>query len=122
MTGVLGGIQGSLAESTAVDASRLALKTSHFSMLEAVALPLDFITARKGLIDRAHLSAGQTVLVQDGAGGVGSMAIQIARAFNATVFATDASARASVIEQLGRTPIDFAKMQVYRGPWLRRRV
>jgi NADPH2:quinone reductase len=81
-------------------------------MREAAALPLAFITAWEGLIDRAHLNAGQTVLVQGGAGGVGSMAIQIARAFDATVFATGSAASASVIEQFGATPIDYAKMQV----------
>jgi NADPH2:quinone reductase len=112
MTGGVGGVQGSLAEYAAVDASLIALKPSHFSMREAAALPLVFITAWEGLIDRAHLSADQTVLVQGGAGGVGSMAIQIARAFNATVFATGSAASAGVIEQLGATPIDYAKMQV----------
>jgi NADPH2:quinone reductase len=112
MTGGVGGVQGSLAEYAAVDADLLALKPSHFTMREAASLPLVFITAWEGLVDRAHMSAGQTVLVQGGAGGVGSIAIQIARAFNATVFATGAASRASVIEQLGATPIDHTKMQV----------
>jgi NADPH:quinone reductase len=112
MTGGVGGIQGSLAEYAAVDASLLALKPSHFSMREAASLPLVFITAWEGLVDRAHLGAGQTVLVQGGAGGVGSMAIQIARAFGAKVFATGAATRAGVIGQLGATPIDSAKMSV----------
>jgi NADPH:quinone reductase len=112
MTGGVGGVQGSLAEYAAVDASLLALKPAHFSMQEAASLPLVFITAWEGLVDRAHVSAGKTVLVQGGAGGVGVMAIQIARAFNANVFATGAAARANVIEQLGATPIDHAQMQV----------
>lgn len=112
MTGGVGGIQGSLAEYAAVDASLLALKPSHFSMREAASLPLVFITAWEGLIDRAQLRAGQTVLVQGGAGGVGSIAIQIARAFHATVFATGAASRADLIEQLGATPIDHQQMQV----------
>jgi NADPH2:quinone reductase len=81
-------------------------------MREAASLPLVFITAWEGLVDRAHVSAGQTVLIQGGAGGVGSIAIQIARAFNATVFATGAASRAGVIEQLGATPIDHSNMQV----------
>jgi NADPH2:quinone reductase len=112
MTGGVGGVQGSLAEYAAVDADLLALKPSHFTMREAASVPLVFITAWEGLVDRAHMSAGQTVLVQGGAGGVGSIAIQIARAFNAKVFATGAASRASVIEQLGATPIDHTKMQV----------
>ena len=112
MTGGVGGIQGSLAQYAAVDAGLLALKPSHFSMREAASLPLAFITAWEGLIDRARLSAGSTVLVQGGAGGVGNMAIQIARAFDAKVFATAAAARVGMIEQLGATPIDYAQMQV----------
>jgi NADPH2:quinone reductase len=51
-------------------------------------------------------------LVQGGAGGVGNMVIQIARAFDATVFATGAASRAALIEQLGATPIDYARMRV----------
>lgn len=112
MTGGVGGVQGSLAEYAAVDASLLAPKPVHFSMREAASLPLVFITAWEGLVDRARVRAGHTVLVQGGAGGVGSMAIQIARAFDASVHATDAAARADIVRQLGATPIDYAQMQV----------
>ena len=112
MTGGVGGVQGSLAEYAAVDASLLALKPAHFSMREAASLPLVFITAWEGLVDRARVSAGQSVLVQGGAGGVGSMAIQIARAFGAAVFATDVAGRADIIRQLGATPIDHEQMPV----------
>jgi NADPH2:quinone reductase len=112
MTGGVGGVQGSLAEYAAVDASLLALKPAHFSMREAASLPLVFITAWEGLVDRARVAAHHTVLVQGGAGGVGSMAIQIARAFGARVFATDAAARAGISQQLGATPIDHGQMQV----------
>lgn len=112
MTGGVGGVQGSLAEYAAVDASLLALKPAHFSMREAASLPLVFITAWEGLVDRAGVGAGHTVLVQGGAGGVGSMAIQIALARGARVYATDAAARADIIRQLGATPIDYEQMQV----------
>src|ERR1700722_3072632 len=71
MTGGVGGIQGSLAEYAAVDARLLALKPSHLTMREAAALPLAFITSYSESVDRANLRAGQTVLVQGGAGGVG---------------------------------------------------
>jgi NADPH2:quinone reductase len=112
MTGGVGGIQGSLAEYATVDVGLLALKPAHFSMREAASLPLVFITAWEGLVDRAHITSGQTVLVKGGAGGVGSMAIQIARAFGATVFATDAGVRSHISKQLGATPIDHQQMQV----------
>ncbi|NID14637.1 zinc-dependent alcohol dehydrogenase family protein [Luteibacter yeojuensis] len=112
MTGGVGGVQGSLAEYAAVDADLLAHKPAHFTMREAASLPLVFITAWEGLIDRAHIRAGQNMLVQGGAGGVGSMAIQIARAFDAKVYATEAPARADIVQQLGATPIDYTQMQV----------
>lgn len=112
MTGGVGGVQGSLAEYAAVDADLLAIKPSNLSMREAAALPLVFITAWEGLVDRANLRAGQTVLVQGGAGGVGHMAVQVAHALGATVFATGSTASAVVIEQLGATPIDYAHTSV----------
>lgn len=112
MTGGVGGVQGSLAEYAAVDARLLALKPSHFSMREAASLPLVFITAWEGLVDRARIHGGQTVLVQGGAGGVGSMAIQIARSFGARVHATESAERAELVRELGATPIDPAHMKV----------
>lgn len=112
MTGGVGGVQGSLAEYAAVDASLLARKPSHFSMREAASLPLVFITAWEGLVDRANVHAGQAVLVQGGAGGVGHMTIQIARALGATVFATEGGGRAALIEELGATAIDSSQANV----------
>ena len=93
MTGGVGGVPGSLAEYAAVDARLLAPKPANLSMVEAAALPLVFITAWEGLVDRVKLEAGKTVLVLGGAGGVGHMAIQIAVARGARVFATDSAAK-----------------------------
>lgn len=72
MTGDVGGLQGSLAEFAAVDAYLLARKPASLSMRESAAIPLIFITAWEGLVDRAGVRSGQTVLIQ--AGGVGHMA------------------------------------------------
>lgn len=112
MTGGVGGIQGALAEYAAVDADLLARKPANLSMREAAALPLAFITAWSGIVDRAHLAAGQSVLVQGGAGGVGHVAVQIARALGANVFATGSARNADVISQLGATAIDYAALNV----------
>jgi NADPH2:quinone reductase len=106
MTGGVGGHQGSLAEYAAVDADLLALNPANLSMREASVLPLVFITAWEGLVDRMAVHAGQTVLVLGGAGGVGQMAIQIARSFGADVFATGSPSSQGVIEQLGSGFID----------------
>ena len=107
MTGGVGGVQGSLADYAAVDARLLARKPADLSMREAAAMPLVFITAWEGLVDRAHVHEGQTVLVQGGAGGVGHMAVQIARAMGARVFATDSASKKVLVEQLGATAIDY---------------
>ncbi len=106
MTGGVGGVQGSLAELAAVDADLLALKPANLSMREAAALPLIFITAWEGLIDRAALKAGQKVLIHGAAGGVGHVAIQIARAFGADVFATGSASQRATVEGFGATFID----------------
>ncbi|WP_378134061.1 zinc-dependent alcohol dehydrogenase family protein [Chelatococcus sp. GCM10030263] len=109
MTGGVGGHQGSLAEYAAVDADLLALKPAGLTMREAAALPLIFITAWEGLVDRAHVSAGQAALIHGGGGGVGHVAIQIAKAFGAEVFATDSEPKRAFVERLGAAFIDRAE-------------
>ncbi|NVZ66809.1 zinc-dependent alcohol dehydrogenase family protein [Pseudomonas gingeri] len=103
----IGGAQGSLAEFAAVDARLLARKPGNLSMREAAALPLVLITAWEGLVDRARVSAGQAVLIHGGAGGVGHVAVQIAKAFGARVFATGSARHQTVIEGFGATFIDY---------------
>jgi NADPH:quinone reductase-like Zn-dependent oxidoreductase len=107
MTGGVGGHQGSLAEFAAVDADLVALKPANLCMREAAALPLVFITAWEGLVDRAAIAAGWRILVHGGGGGVGQVAIQIARAFGTEVFATDSESKRANIELLGATFIDY---------------
>jgi NADPH:quinone reductase-like Zn-dependent oxidoreductase len=106
MTGGVGGLQGSLAEFVAADAKLLAKKPQNLGMREAAALPLVFITAWEGLVDRAHVHAGQKVLVHGGAGGVGHIAVQLVRAFDAEVFATGSHKDKTFINRLGATFID----------------
>ena len=112
MTGGVGGRQGSLAEYASVEADLLALKPANLSMREAAALPLIFITAWEGLVDRAAVQTGQKVLIQGGAGGVGHIAIQIARALGAEAFATGSAANAEFLRRLGAMPIDYRAMAV----------
>ncbi|WP_437604281.1 zinc-dependent alcohol dehydrogenase family protein [Sorangium sp. So ce590] len=112
MTGGVGGLQGSLADFAAVDADLLAIKPANLTWREAAALPLVFITAWEGLVDRAHVRAGQKVLIHGGAGGVGHVAVQLARARGAEVFATGSADRTALISKLGATAIDHAKSSV----------
>jgi NADPH2:quinone reductase len=111
LAGGVGGLQGSLAEFAAVDADLLAPTPPNLSLHEAAAVPLVFITAWEGLVDRAGVQAHQKVLVQ-GVGGVGHMAIQIACAFGADVFATDSASKQESIERLGATAIDHRQTTV----------
>jgi len=106
MIGGVGGHQGTLAEYVAADASLLTRKPGNLTMRQAAALPLVFITAWEGLVDRARVCAGQHVLVQGGAGGVGQMVLQIAKSFDAQVAATGSPASRTAIERLGAVFVD----------------
>jgi NADPH:quinone reductase len=106
LTGGIGSLPGSLAEFVAVDARLLALKPTVLSMREAAALPLTFVTAWEGLVDRAALAPGDKVLIHGGAGGVGNMCVQLARSIGATIFATGSSEQFEVVAAYGATPID----------------
>ncbi len=114
LTGGVGDLQGSLAQFAAVDTRLLARKPATLSMREAAALPLAVITAWEGLVDRAGVRAGQKVLVHGGAGGVGSVAVQIAAARGAEVFATASAARTPLVRRLGAVPIDYTSVSVER--------
>lgn len=107
MAGGIGGHQGALAEYIVVDARLIAPKPRSLSMREAAALPLVFITAWEGLVDRANVRAGQRVLIHGGAGGVGQMAVQIAKARGAEVYATGSATSLAFIRELAATPIDY---------------
>ena len=109
MTGGVGGVQGSLAEYAAVDADLLAHAPSAISLREAAAIPLAFITAWEGLVDRARVQPGQSVLVQGGAGGVGRMVVQLALAFGAQVAATGRPAQRESIEAMGARFLEQAE-------------
>lgn len=112
LTGGVRGVQGSLAEYAAVDADLIALKPKNLSMREAAALPLVFLTAWEGLVDRAGVSAGDKVLVQGGSGGVGHMVVQLAKIFGADVYATTSAAKQQLVTDLGATAIDYQTQSV----------
>jgi NADPH2:quinone reductase len=112
MTGGVGGVQGSLAQFAAVDADLIAAKPANLSMREAASLPLVAITAWEGLVDRAAVHAGQKVLVQGGAGGVGQIALQLARAFGAETFGSASASHRAFLERLGAKTIDYREEAV----------
>ncbi len=107
MVGGVGELQGTLAEFVVASADLIACKPKSLSMREAAALPLITITAWEGLVDHAKVHAGQKVLIHAGAGGVGHVAVQLAKALGAEVFATVSAEKRQVVEELGATAIDY---------------
>lgn len=80
--------QGNYAEYISIHEDYATEKPQQFSMQEAAALPLAWVTAWESLIDRAHLKSGETVLIHAAAGGVGHLAVQLAKNMGAMVIAT----------------------------------
>jgi NADPH:quinone reductase-like Zn-dependent oxidoreductase len=107
MVGGVGGLQGTLAQFVIADADLLALKPKKLTMREAAALPLNVITAWEGLVDRAKVQPGDRVLVHAGAGGVGHIAVQLAAAMGAEVFATVSPEKQEIAQRFGAVPIDY---------------
>lgn len=100
--GGIGGHPGNYAEYALVDERFVAPKPASLSFIEAAAVPLVFITAWEALHDRAHIEAGQHVLIHAGAGGVGHAAIQLAKLAQARVATTVSDdEKAAFVRRLG---------------------
>jgi NADPH:quinone reductase-like Zn-dependent oxidoreductase len=92
---------GAAAEFAAVQSANLALKPRSISHVQAAALPLSALTAWQALFEYARLAAGQSVLIHGGAGGVGSLAVQLARWRSARVLATASARDMEFVRSLG---------------------
>lgn len=92
---------GTFAEFIAIDEKDVAFKPENLSMEEAASIPLVALTAWQALVERAQVVNGQKVFIQAGSGGVGTVAIQLAKHLGASV-ATTASAKSfNLLEGLG---------------------
>ena len=110
--GGLADLPGTLAEYIVADADLLALKPKNLTMQESAALPLVGITAYEGL-QRAGVNKGQKVLVHGGSGGVGHIAIQLAKHFGADVYSTGGGeSQLQMIQTLGATGINYKNESV----------
>lgn len=101
MARVTKGRIGTFAEHIAVDASAVAKKPAGLSFVEAASLPLAGLTAWQALRDFAPVERGQKVFIQAGAGGVGSLAIQLAKHLGAYVAATASAKNHELVRSLG---------------------
>src|SRR5947207_995317 len=103
---------GGYAEYALVTERGAAPKPKSLAYVQAAAVPIVALTAWQALIDTAKLNAGQTVLIHGGSGGVGSFAIQIAKARGAKVIATASTANQDLLKQLGTdVAVDYTKQK-----------
>jgi NADPH:quinone reductase-like Zn-dependent oxidoreductase len=101
---------GTFAEYIAIDAGDVALKPANLSMEEAASIPLVALTAWQALVERAKLQKGQRVLIHAGSGGVGTIAIQLAKHLGAHVATTVSTANIDLVKSLGAdVVVDYKK-------------
>lgn len=101
---------GSFAEYVSVPESALALMPSNVSFEQAAAIPVAAVTALQGLRDQGHIQPGQKVLVNGATGGVGTFAVQIAKAFGAEVTAVCSTRNLEMARSIGADHvIDYTK-------------
>jgi NADPH:quinone reductase-like Zn-dependent oxidoreductase len=101
---------GAFAERIAIDEDAVAHKPETLSMEEAASVPLVALTAWQVLVERSNLQAGQKVLIHAGSGGVGTIAIQLAKHLGAHVATTTSTANADWVKRLGAdVVVDYRK-------------
>ncbi|MFF2374873.1 NADP-dependent oxidoreductase [Streptomyces xiamenensis] len=104
---------GTFAELIAVHQDDLAPKPASLTMEEAASLPLVALTAWQALVERAHLRSGQKVLIHAGSGGVGTIAIQLAKHLGAFVATTASTANTDLVTELGADVVIDYKKQAF---------
>lgn len=102
---------GTFAEFIAVNAASVALKPGNLTMVEAASLPLVALTAWQALVEAAQLKPGQKVFIQAGSGGVGTVAIQLAKHLGAFVATTTSTANVAWVKDLGADVVIDYKQQ-----------
>jgi NADPH2:quinone reductase len=101
MAGGINGVDGALADFMLVDARLMAKKPNTLTMKQAAALPLVAITSYEALVEKMNVQEGDNVLIHGATGGVGHIAIQLAKVLGAKVTATYSSANLAIAKTLG---------------------
>ena len=113
---VMGVGKGSFAELVACKERNLARKPSNVSFEQAAAVPISATTALQGVRDHGRVQAGQKVLIIGASGGVGSFAVQIAKALDAEVTGVCGTANVDFVRSLGADEvIDYTKEEIGEG-------
>lgn len=113
---VFGGGKGAFAEYACARESKLAPKPERMSFEQAAAVPIAGITALQALRDAAHLQAGQKVLINGAAGGIGTFAVQIAKSFGAHVTGVCSTKNVELVRSLGADRvIDYTREDFTEG-------
>jgi NADPH:quinone reductase-like Zn-dependent oxidoreductase len=113
---VYGSCRGSLAEYACASAASIAPKPTNLGFVGAAALPTSGCTALHGLRDAGGIEAGQTVAVIGASGGVGTFAVQIAKAYGAHVTGVCSGSKTALVESLGvDNVIDYTRADVTDG-------
>lgn len=104
---------GTFAELIAVHQDDVAIKPASLTMEEAASLPLVALTAWQVLVERAHIQPGQKVLIHAGSGGLGTIAIQLAKQLGAQVATTTSTANIDLVKRLGADVVINYKKQAF---------
>jgi NADPH:quinone reductase-like Zn-dependent oxidoreductase len=112
---VFGVVAGGFAEYACAAENQVALKPANLSFEEAAAIPVAALTALQGLRDKGHIQKGQKVLIHGASGGVGTFAVQIAKAFGAEVTAVCSTRNVDMARSIGADQvIDYTQKDVTR--------
>jgi NADPH:quinone reductase-like Zn-dependent oxidoreductase len=108
--------RGSFAEYVRASAKRVALKPANISFEQAAGVPVAGITALQGLRDKGKVHAGQKVLINGASGGVGTFAVQIAKAFGADVTGVCSTRNVELVRSIGADHVlDYTKEDFTKG-------
>jgi len=104
---------GTFAELIAIHQDDVATKPTTLTMQEAASIPLVGLTSWQALVERANLQTGQRVLIHAGSGGVGTIAIQLAKQLGASVATTTSTANVELVKDLGADVVVDYKKQAF---------
>ena len=117
---MFGAGQGTCAEYASVPEERLALKPSNLTFAQAAAVPIAALAALHGLRDAGRMKPGQHVLINGASGGVGTFAVQVAKALGAEVTGVASAANVDMVRSIGADHVIAFGITYRYAMWLQR--